>query len=49
MSESLKLVAFCGSLRKASFNRLSLQAFIERLLQSLRLNEVTVVQATPVR
>lgn len=31
MSESLKLVAFCGSLRKASFNRLALQAFIERL------------------
>jgi chromate reductase len=31
MSDSLKLVAFCGSLRKASFNRLSLQAFIERL------------------
>jgi len=31
MSESLKLVAFCGSLRKASFNRLSLQAFVERL------------------
>ena len=31
MSESLRLVAFCGSLRKASFNRLSLQAFVERL------------------
>lgn len=31
MADSLKLVAFCGSLRKASFNRLSLQAFIERL------------------
>ena len=31
MSESLKLVAFCGSLRKASFNRLSLHAFVERL------------------
>jgi NAD(P)H-dependent FMN reductase len=31
MSESLKLVAFCGSLRKASLNRLSLQAFVERL------------------
>jgi len=32
MSEpTLKLVAFCGSLRKASFNRMALQAFIERL------------------
>ena len=31
MSESLRLVAFCGSLRKASFYRLSLQAFVERL------------------
>jgi chromate reductase, NAD(P)H dehydrogenase (quinone) len=31
MSEPIKLAAFCGSLRKASFNRLSLNAFIERL------------------
>ena len=31
MSEPIKLVAFCGSLRKASFNRLALQAFVERL------------------
>jgi chromate reductase, NAD(P)H dehydrogenase (quinone) len=31
MSEPIKLVAFCGSLRKASFNRLALHAFIERL------------------
>src|SRR5262245_32123327 len=31
MSEPIKLVAFCGSLRKGSFNRLALQAFIERL------------------
>lgn len=31
MPDSFKLVAFCGSLRKASFNRLALQAFIERL------------------
>ena len=31
MSEPIKLVAFCGSLRKASFNRLALNAFIERL------------------
>lgn len=31
MSDTIKLVAFCGSLRKASFNRLALQAFVERL------------------
>jgi chromate reductase len=31
MSESIKLVAFCGSLRKASFNRMALNAFIERV------------------
>ena len=31
MSEPIKLVAFCGSLRKASYNRMALHAFIERL------------------
>lgn len=32
MSEpSIKLAAFCGSLRKASFNRMALEAFIERV------------------
>ncbi len=31
MSEPIKLVAFCGSLRKGSFNRLALDAFIERV------------------
>src|SRR5258708_26980885 len=31
MSEPIKLVAFCGSLRKASFNRMALDAFIERV------------------
>src|SRR5262249_35551348 len=31
MSEPMKLVAFCGSLRQGSFNRMALQAFIERL------------------
>ncbi len=31
MSEPIKLVAFCGSLRKASFNRMALTAFGERL------------------
>ena len=30
MSEPIKLVAFCGSLRKGSFNRMALQVFIER-------------------
>ena len=31
MSESIKLVAFCGSLRKASFNRMALNLFIEHV------------------
>jgi chromate reductase, NAD(P)H dehydrogenase (quinone) len=31
MSEPTKLVAFCGSLRKASFNRMALHAFVERV------------------
>ena len=31
MSEPIKLVAFCGSLRKASFNHMALNAFIERV------------------
>jgi chromate reductase len=31
MSEPIKLVAFCGSLRKASFNRMALQVFAERV------------------
>ncbi len=30
MSEPIKLVAFCGSLRKGSFNRMALQVFSER-------------------
>jgi chromate reductase, NAD(P)H dehydrogenase (quinone) len=31
MSEPIKLAAFCGSLRQASFNRMALHAFIERV------------------
>src|ERR1700738_4256524 len=31
MSEPIKLAAFCASLRKASFNRMALHAFIERV------------------
>lgn len=31
MSESIKLAAFCGSLRQGSFNRLALNAFVERV------------------
>ena len=31
MSEPIKLVAFCGSLRQGSFNRMALRAFIERV------------------
>jgi chromate reductase len=31
MSEPIKLAAFCGSLRKASLNRMALHAFIERV------------------
>jgi chromate reductase len=31
MSEPIKLAAFCGSLRKASFNRMVLEAFAARL------------------
>ncbi len=30
MSEPIKLVAFCGSLRQGSFNKMALHAFIER-------------------
>ena len=31
MSEPIKLVAFVGSLRQGSFNKMALHAFIERL------------------
>jgi chromate reductase len=31
MSEPIKLVAFCGSLRQGSFNKMALNAFIDRV------------------
>jgi chromate reductase len=43
MSEAtLKLVAFCGSLRKASFNRLALNAFTQRLPQGVALSTIEI-------
>jgi chromate reductase, NAD(P)H dehydrogenase (quinone) len=42
MSEPIKLVAFCGSLRKGSFNRMALQAFIERLPQSASVETIEI-------
>ena len=41
MSEPIKLVAFCGSLRKASVNRLALHAFIERLPKGVTVETLT--------
>jgi chromate reductase, NAD(P)H dehydrogenase (quinone) len=43
MSEpTLKFVAFCGSLRKASFNRMALNAFSERLPAGVTLSEIEI-------
>ena len=43
MSEpAIKLVAFCGSLRKASFNRMALQAFTERLPAGVTLSTIEI-------
>jgi chromate reductase len=42
MSEPIKLVAFCGSLRKASFNRLALSAFTERLPAGTTLQTIEI-------
>jgi len=43
MSEpKIKLVAFCGSLRKASFNRIALQAFAERLPAEVTLSTIEI-------
>ena len=43
MSEpNLKLAAFCGSLRKASFNRMALHAFTERLPSAVSLSTIEI-------
>ena len=43
MSEpTVKLVAFCGSLRKASFNHMALRAFIERLPQGVSVETIEI-------
>jgi chromate reductase len=43
MSEpTVKLVAFCGSLRKGSFNRMALQAFIERVPQGTSVETIEI-------
>jgi chromate reductase, NAD(P)H dehydrogenase (quinone) len=43
MSEpNIKLVAFCGSLRKGSFNRMALQAFIERVPQGTSVETIEI-------
>jgi len=42
MSENIQLVAFCGSLRKASFNRLSLQAFVELLPEGVACQTIEI-------
>ncbi len=38
----IKLVAFCGSLRKASFNRLALRAFIDRVPQGTSVETIEI-------
>ena len=42
MSESIKLAAFCGSLRKASFNRLALHAFAERVPKGVAVETIEI-------
>jgi chromate reductase, NAD(P)H dehydrogenase (quinone) len=42
MSEPIKLVAFCGSLRKASFNRMALNAFIERVPTGTKVSTIEI-------
>ena len=42
MAESIKLIGFCGSLRKDSFNRMALNAFVERLPAGVSLSTVEI-------
>jgi len=42
MSESIKLAAFCGSLRKASFNRMALHAFTERVPKGVTVETIEI-------
>lgn len=42
MSEPIKLVGFCGSLRKASLNRLALNAFVQRLPKDVTLSTIEI-------
>ena len=42
MSEPIKLASFCGSLRKASFNRMALNAFVERLPAGVTASEIEI-------
>lgn len=42
MSEPIKVAAFCGSLREASFNRLALKAFIERVPAGTTVDEISI-------
>ena len=42
MSEAMKLVAFVGSLRQGSFNRMALHAFVERLPAGVSVQEIEI-------
>ncbi|MBV8188357.1 MAG: NAD(P)H-dependent oxidoreductase [Alphaproteobacteria bacterium] len=42
MSEPIKLVAFVGSLRQGSFNRMALHAFIERLPAGVSVESIEI-------
>src|ERR1044072_6387420 len=42
MSEPIKLVAFCGRLRKASFTRMALNAFVEKLPAGLTTQTIEI-------
>lgn len=42
MAHNIQLVAFCGSLRKASFNRMALQAFVDRLPEGVSCRTIEI-------